>query len=162
MFENILSTMSDKEIVKKIEELKKINKKDINWKELLIVYVTDNFKEDRENKEVKFIDGDYKLVFTKMNVTLDELKKYISETEEDDEFYMAALKYIDNMQKTFNDILIEALEKRLSLSEAPAEEQEYHRSKRINSTINKVILVLAILAAIYAFVMSLGTLLIAK
>ena len=162
MFENILSTMSDKEIVKKIEELKKINKKDINWKELLIVYVTDNFKEDRENKEVKFIDGDYKLVFTKMNVTLDELKKYISETEEDDEFYMAALKYIDNMQKTFNDILIEALEKRLSLSEAPAEEQEYHRSKRINNTINKVILVLAILAAIYAFVMSLGTLLIAK
>ena len=162
MFENILSTMSDKEIVNKIEELKKINKKDINWKELLIVYVTNNFKEDRENKEVKFIDGDYKLVFTKMNVTLDELKKYISETEEDDEFYMAALKYIDNMQKTFNDILIEALEKRLSLSEAPAEEQEYHRSKRINSTINKVILVLAILAAIYAFVMSLGTLLIAK
>ena len=162
MFENILSTMSDKEIVKKIEELKKINKKDINWKELLIVYVTDNFKEDRENKEVKFIDGDYKLVFTKMNVTLDELKKYISETEEDDEFYMAALKYIDNMQKTFNDILIEALEKRLSLSEAPAEEQEYHRSKRINNTINKVILVLAILAAIYAFIMSLSTLLIAK
>lgn len=162
MFENILSTMSDKEIVKKIEELKKINKKDINWKELLIVFVTDNFKEDRENKEVKFIDGDYKLVFTKMNVTLDELKKYISETEEDDEFYMAALKYIDNMQKTFNDILIEALEKRLSLSEAPAEEQEYHRSKRINNTINKVILVLAILAAIYAFVMSLSTLLIAK
>jgi lipid II:glycine glycyltransferase (peptidoglycan interpeptide bridge formation enzyme) len=97
-----------------------------------------------------------------MNVTLDQLKKYISETEEDGEFYMAALKYIDNMQKTFNDILIEALEKRLSLSEAPAEEQEYHRSKRINNTINKVILVLAILAAIYAFVMSLGILLIAK
>ena len=162
MFENILSTMSNEEVIKKIEELKKINKKDINWKELLVVFVTDNFKENKENKEVKFIEGEYKLVFTKMDVTLDDLKKYISETEEDDEFYMTALKYIDNMQKTFNDILIEALEKRLNLSEAPIEEQKYLRSKRNSNTINKVILVLAILAAIYAFVMSLGTFLIAK
>lgn len=162
MFENILSTMTNEEIVKKIEELKKIDKKSNNWKELLIAFVTDNFSLNKENKEVRFIDGSYKLVFTKMGVTLEELQKYISEVEEDDEFYMCSLKYIDNMQKTFNDILIEALEKRLALDDIPEEEKQYNKEKRISNTINKIIVVIAILAVIYTLVMLLGTMFISK
>lgn len=162
MFENILSTLSNEEIIKKIEELKKIDKNSSNWKELLIVFVTDNFALNKENKEVKFIEGSYKIVFTKMDVTLDDLQMYISETEEDDEFYMSALKYIDTMQKTFNDLLIEKLEHRLSLDEMPPEEKQYNKEKRINNTINKVLIVLAVLAIIYTLIMLLGTFFISK
>ena len=66
------------------------------------------------------------------------------------------------MQKTFNDILIEALEKRLALDDIPEEEKQYNKEKRISNTINKIIVVIAILAVIYTLVMLLGTMFISK
>ena len=107
----------------------------------------------------------YEEKLKKLNDELGSLRKQLESANADNLSLQQKLEnVIEKKDKTIKEYesKIEALEKRLSLSEAPAEEQEYHRSKRINSTINKVILVLAILAAIYAFVMSLGTLLIAK
>lgn len=158
MFESVLLNLTHEEVVAKIKELKKQDKKSIYWKELLVVYVTNNFETNIDNVEVKFIEGKYQIAFKKIEVTFEEIQKYISDASTDEEFYNEALKYVDVMIPLFNKLKIDVLEKRISDGNLTLEEEKQYKKERLGRTFNKILIALSIIFVIYTLVLLLGTL----
>ena len=147
-YQNYFNGLTDDEIIKKIEFLKKQNKNSNEWKKIIIIFVTNCF--DLENKayEIRFYNGRYQPIFMKMKVSLNELIQYINDIK-DEEIYQEAKSYIDYVLPIIRGDEIKFLETRLNSGIMSRDEENHHKMNKVNKILTKAIITVIIAAAIY-------------